>query len=85
MYLLYDLLWQSHNRFATFGASHLAALILFAALTVILIRLGRSPAASEIKTTLRVGLGICILVFETLYVLYPLPIGTFDIRYSLPF
>jgi len=85
MYFLYDLLWQSHNRFTTFGASHLAALSLFAALAVLLIRLGRSPVAPQIKTAVRVGFGVCILIFETLYVLYPLPIGTFDVRYSLPF
>lgn len=85
MYLLYDLLWQSHNRFTTFGASHLIALSLFAALAVLLIWLGRSPVALQIKAAIRIGLGICILIFETLYVLYPLPLGTFDVRYSLPF
>jgi hypothetical integral membrane protein (TIGR02206 family) len=85
MDFLYELLWQSQNRFTAFGASHLAALFLFAALSILLIRLGRSSVAPQIKTTVRVGLGLCILIFETLYVLYPLPLGTFDVRYSLPF
>lgn len=85
MYALYDLLWQSPNRFASFGPSHVAALVLFAALAVLLIRLGRAPVSPRVKTTVRLGLGACILVFETIYVLYPIPIGAFDTRYSLPF
>jgi len=85
MYMLYDLLWQSDSRFAAFGVSHLTALVLFTALAILLIRLGRSRVSPRITAAIRVGLGICILFFETLYVLYPLPIGTFDVRYALPF
>jgi hypothetical integral membrane protein (TIGR02206 family) len=85
MSFLYELLWQSHNRFTAFGVSHLTALCLFATLSILLMRFGRSSVSPRMKTTIRVGLGLCILIFETLYVLYPLPIGTFDVRYSLPF
>ena len=84
MSLIYDLLWRSGGRFAVFGPSHLAALGGFGALTLLLIWLGRSAAAPPIQAGVRVGLGVCIMLFETLYVLYPLPLGTFDARYSLP-
>lgn len=84
MSTLYNLLWHTDRRFAVFGPTHLAGLALFAALAALLIWFGRSPAPPRAKAAVRVALGACIALFETLYVLYPLPLGTFDARYSLP-
>lgn len=84
MATIYDLLWGSTNRFALFAPSHLAALWLFTACAVLMFVFGRSAAPAGAKRALRIGLGLCIFAFETLYVLYPLPLGSFDVRYSLP-
>lgn len=84
MATIYDLLWRSTGRFVLFAPSHLAALGLSVALAALLVMVGRSSATARAKRALRLGLGLCIFAFETLYVLYPLPLGSFDVRYSLP-
>lgn len=84
MSLLYTLLWGSSARFVPFGPTHLGALVLCAGLAALLMALGRSAAPARAKRGVRQALGLCIFAFETLYVLYPLPLGSFDARYSLP-
>lgn len=74
MATIYDLLWGSTSRFALFAPSHLAALGLFAALAALLVAFGRSAAPAGAKRAVRIGLGVCIFAFETLYVLYPLQV-----------
>lgn len=81
---IYATLMHSTGRFTAFGPSHLATLGFAVALGLLLVRVARSKGTERTSSAIRIALGVTILSLETIFVLYPIPLGTFHARYSLP-
>lgn len=80
----YSTLMYSTGRFEAYSSSHVSVLALSLGLAVALVVLGRTVFSPAANRQVQVVLGITIIALETVFVLYPLPLGKFHVRYSLP-